>query len=1067
MKTYLINYLSIKWSLWVILFLFHSTGFLEAQNPNCDLYGASYTIGASYTDCANAHVDDPVVNDFDAACENIILEVELQWASYDLNKPVLVQIQIEKSNRCPLKVIDLGLFTDNSTNDYFIFDAIVTLDENHPIESFSLVMQELAGCNGIINVVAYDKLESQSSYFEYPPLKTGNYSGPILSGSLEDAISNIFMVSSTNSCTNVQEFAVSNLLEVDVASYCFLGSWNIGGNPDNSYAHITMSPGAEIVVKEGNTLTLKNELVTCCFANSDRWKSITVETGATLIALNTTFDNGHYAINALPGSTIIVSDCYFKDAYVGIYGGSGGGPTFVSVSGKSSFTFDGSFNSTYSNEPSLEGAKPLAGIKLEDCASVLLSNIGNNVVQFNNLQYGILLKNSNLRAIKPVFSNMTSGISQFGIWGAGVAIASRSDLQNNSILVKGFGKNSIANFNNLTYGIVNRGNKIEFTDNKMTNIYTCIDHKDTRQAVSIKSNRMEPYHIGLDLAFNTGATDGEIQENDLIIKSYNDAIGINMQMDRKDWKIKQNLIESEEGLFGFLRTGSLFGSIHENTFHMKSSVANYYSGLKNEAAGSVNIFCNDFDADNSSTEAYGILNVMAPTLYLTCNSFDNYRFSSGFVNGNLNTKLRNSSYTNGYSGLVLGNQSNQMGIIGDQAHHGNIFNGGFNSNDAKCWGGANIAGLSLFLLNELENSNFLPNNPDPSSDWFKSDGGTSSISCTTTCSNGIGRSPRNVSSTDTEIRILQNPLSFEEDSIDQNWNLKFQIYELVKNGEIIPGMNYLLNLLVDNFNQDEEGDIATLEAGLRNLDTLIYQSNEEVLNLFDTVQSKHSILDTLLSNHLADYESITVEANSLQHMIDSIQALINESRLNLDTLIQDELALLYGAFPEESESTILPKQNLVRVHFLELKYLNGINLDSTELEELMVLAESCPSQNGKASYLASALLHRITGVRLSPDLTCEGNEQALTVTIKKAEISVSPNPSTGKLLINWKLTRGVTKSRLLLRDLSGKILIESEAIRTTFGSEEMDLSEYSKGIYLIELRDEFENLIDVTKVVLN
>ena len=694
-------------------------------------------------------------------------------------------------------------------------------------------------------------------------------------------------------------------------------------------------------------------------------------------------------------------------------------------------------------------------------------NIGNNVVQFNNLQYGILLKNSNLRAIKPVFSNMTSGISQFGIWGAGVAIASRSDLQNNSIVVKGFGKNSITNFNNLTYGIVNRGSKLEFTDNKMTSIYTCIDHKDTRQAVSIKSNRMEPYHIGLDLAFNTGATDGEIQENDIIVKSYNDAIGINMQRDRKDWKIKQNLIESEEGLFGFLRTGSLFGSIHENIFHMKSSVANYYSGLKNEAAGSVNIFCNDFNADNSSTEAFGMLNVMAPTLYLTCNSFDNYRFSSGFVNGNLNTKLRNTSYTNGYSGLVLGNQSNQMGIIGDQAHHGNIFNGGFSSYDAKCWGGLQIAGLSKFLINTIENADFIPDNPDPSSDWFQTDGGTSSISCTTTCSNGIGRSPRNVSSTDTEIRILQNPLSFEEDSIDQNWNLKFQIYELVKNGEIIPGTNYLLNLLVYNFDQDEEGDIAILEVGLRNLDTLIYQSNEEVLGLFEAVQNKQSILDTLLSNHLADLEAIADDANSLQHEIDSLQALIDENRLNLDTAILEELELLYGSFPEESESTILPKQNLVRIHFLELKYLNGINLDSTELEELMVMAESCPSQSGKASYLASALLHRITGVRLSPDLACEGNAQALTATFKKAQISVSPNPSTGILLLNWKLTSGVTKSRLVLRDLNGKILIESEAIRSTFGSEEMDLSEYSKGIYLIELRDEFDHVLDVNKIVLH
>jgi len=540
-----------------------------------------------------------------------------------------------------------------------------------------------------------------------------------------------------------------------------------------------------------------------------------------------------------------------------------------------------------------------------------------------------------------------------------------------------------------------------------------------------------------------------------------------MQMARKAWKIKQKLIESEEGLFGFLRTGSLFGSIHENTFLMKSSVANYYSGLKNEAAGSVNIFCNDFNADNSSTEAYGMLNAMAPTLYLTCNSFDNYRFSSGFVNANLNTKLRNTSYTNGYSGLVLGNQSNQMGIIGDQAHHGNTFNGGYSSYDAKCWGGSNIAGFSKFLINTLENADFMPDDPDPSNDWFQTDGVPSSISCTTTCSNGIGRSPREIGSTDTEMRILQNPLSFEEDSIDQNWNLKFQIYELVKNGEIIPGMNYLLNAMVSNFDQDEEGEIATLEAGLRLLDTLIFQSNEEVLSLFEAVQINQSILDTLLSNHIEDFETIARVIDSIQHEIDSLQILINESRLNLDTLIQEELELLYEAFPEESESSILPKQNLVRFHFLDLKYLNGLNLDSTELEELMVMAETCPSQSGKASYLASALFHRITGVRLSPDLACEGNNQALKATIKNTQLTVSPNPGNGKFLVNWKLSPGITKSKIVIRDINGKILMESNSIQSNFGSEEMDLSEYSKGIYLIEFRDEFDHLLDVIKIVLH
>ncbi len=625
-----------------ILFLFIQSTFTFSQHPNCGLYGAVYRLGSSQINCANAHVNEPGTYDYDASCEDLVLEVELQYASAELTEDVDVQIKIPKSTLYPYQFLNLDVFTDNSTTTDYIFDATVTLDENNPEVTLYITFRSTKGGFSTHYLVPRDKLHSQSNFYTYPTLKFDNYTGNIISGTLQQAITDGYVTSASNSCSSgPQLISIHDVLNIDVASYCFHGGWNNQSNQTgNHITHLTMSPGAEIIVEAGNTLILRNELVTCCLNQSDRWKSITVESGATLIALNTTFDNGHYAINAMPGSTIYVKDCHFEDAYVGIYGGptnDGVGPSVIYANGNTSFTFDGTFNSSYSGEEALDGGKTLAGLKVEDCNNVFVSYNGGSSPSFDNLQYGILLRNSNLYAHKPKFSNLTSGISQFGIWGGGVGIASRSDHQNNFLDVTGFGKNSTVNFNNITFGVVNRGNLLTFKDNKMTDMYSCIDHKDTRQNASIISNFMQTFHIGIDLALNSGPG-GEIHENDIYVKTYDDAIGITQLMERKEWDIKQNLIESHKGQFGLLRNSSRFGFIHENTFQMKSTVSDYYSGVKNENGGSVNFYCNYFPSESSSTEAYGMLSSMSPTLYLTCNEFDNYRFSTGFVNGNLNTK---------------------------------------------------------------------------------------------------------------------------------------------------------------------------------------------------------------------------------------------------------------------------------------------------------------------------------------------------------------------------------------------------------------------------------------------
>ncbi len=406
-----------------------------------------------------------------------------------------------------------------------------------------------------------------------------------------------------------------------------------------------------------------------------------------------------------------------------------------------------------------------------------------------------------------------------------------------------------------------------------------------------------------------------------------------------------------------------------------------------------------------------------------------------------------------------------MGIIGDQPHHANTFNGGFNSNDAKCWGGILFAGLSEFLINSDQNSAYQPSDPEPSSDWFKADAGTSEINCASNCPNGIGRTPRFIGPDDTESRILQDPLSYSDNQNEQDWSLKFQIYELIKTGEIVSSEDTLMDEFVYEMNNGEETDIMTVETGLRDLDTLIAENDTENEDYQELIRAKQIHLDTFIRNNLNELDSVQTEIEELIAEIDSIQVLIDSSRIPFQITYRAGLYNLYTNFLSESEDTLIPKQNLVRVLHLELKYRRGIALDSNELLELIVMAETCPTLGGKACYMASALLQRITDLRISPDLSCTDNYQPLRVSIKESRIFVSPNPSNGVFLVSWIKKPELSRTKLTVLDLNGKEMMSTELESSIYGQKLIDISNLSNGLYFLQLRDEKDNIIDSTKLL--
>ncbi|NOT37718.1 MAG: hypothetical protein HOP11_10115 [Saprospiraceae bacterium] len=858
----------------ISLFLINQT-LSYSQIPDCfdNKYRFYYTAHDTYIDCHS--VSSPPWSNIDAACENINLSSRIFLIEGDPhpNESIDIRITFQAGASCPISIVNSGNFIVTQSGINYTLDATVSLtNQNNNSVTLQCILKNLKGCNGHYLFEYWDKLSSETQFKFRGKLNVGNYTGPVLSGSLQQAITEFRVVSPNNSCVDVQGISVDGVLNIDVPNYCIIGQWNNSFGPPygNELAHITMSSGAEIVVKAGNKLTIKNNNVRCCLSADghtaiSRWKSITVEPGATLELINSNFNNGHFAVHAMANSTVIVSDCWFQSAYVGIYSEGSQGPAIINVSGKTQFTNVG-FYPMYSGELALDGGKPLAGIKVENCKSVNVTNAGNLLYpRFVDLQYGILTKNSNVNVVKSYFRSMNSGIPQFNFKGGGIGIACQSD-QNNLLTVSGFGKNDQVNFEELNIGIANKGSLLTVEKNKTSNVNICVQHEDTKLRATINNNRFEANKIGISLSGNEGQN-GQIQNNDIITKINDDAIGISRNLDRKFWNISNNLVTTEKGAFGFLNNSSVQSQIQENTFLLKTSASAPFSGVKNENSVNTGYSCNLFPAESTSLEAYGMLSSAALQTRFNCNSFNNYRFSTGFINSNLGTELKGSNYNSGLSGLVLGSQTNQTGIIGMQAHHGNVFNGGYSSNDAKCWGGAPFALLSQFLYNDWQNPKYKPINPDPANDWWSFENMQSSVTCGSDCPNGIGASPRVVGPNDTETRLLTNPITFNEFHNEQTWSVRFQIYELLKRGYIIPSENNPIILMAAQMDLAEEGLIMNLENCLIDLVVMISNSINQSQSNFIQLSIKQDELNNLILSNTENLELLNDQINISEESI--------------------------------------------------------------------------------------------------------------------------------------------------------------------------------------------------------
>lgn len=878
-----------------------------------------------------------------AGCGNLTIQVTPWWNDTPTEGDVIVSIF--RVGR-PFSVVDQGVFSKNDAVVSGIFQSHqfhyrFNIGEFDLWEPESIFLSDMYGTQALIRY--YYKCVHENNYTLLNSFIYNGTNGPVVIGSLSNYISTFDLVSVPNSYTNTQGFTVHDNLNIDVPDYCFLGQ----GGYTNGQRHLRMTPGSKITVKSGNTLKIKNNYMISC--DGQRWNSIFVESGATLILEGTTLDNGHYEVNAMAGSTIISTGSIFKDGAIGIRAEDG---ATILVT-QSDFVFSGSLNTYYPNEPAITGSRTNAGIDAQ--GSYIKVSDGSS---FLNLLNGIRGINSRIISENSQFSE----ISDYGTnnWGLGNAQFY------NGKGIHAFATNganlTVSNciFDDVMCGIYTKGVNANIHENNMDEMLTGMqfDHSPGRN-FDIKGNTISAEARGINFSW-TGEVQSTLinEENEINITGQN-GIGIDLTETKGLLKlIYENQVSVGEGQIGINLLNSQNFWNYNNTILSNGNLGRPNFGIGIYGGRNNTTLCNLLSSTNSGSANTGLFVTDSPNGGHAGNLALGWHFDFHFVGDALGTVFGANHMDDANHGLSLGYPLSQIGsMIGPQTHMGNRWIG------SHTIGAYNYGGLfdrlkSKFIVNaeDISNPDLKPNNftENVSRSWFGHDSAANhfTLNCGTVGA-GFNPVPRSFPRSDDEF-VAIGVYDTAYDWGTRIWSSKRQLYaELLERGSL---QSYP-SIYGSFFSANAATTVGRFEQIERGIHQAYFARNNDYITINDWLAEEDSIFSLalgILTELATEEDSSTLVSllDDLSVLSESLQDLQSDRSL-LAAEIDSLLAIPLGNLEVLNDTLTISEDYEEYQQYVNVLYFNMLvdsdwELDSTQRVEIEYISELCPYFAGPA-----------------------------------------------------------------------------------------------------------------------
>lgn len=910
-----------------------------------------------------------------------------------------------------------------------------------------------------------------------------------VSGSLSAAI-NIYQNSGTGQGP-VYSMPPSDLADCKTGvNFRVEGNFNIDTDYCVRRGIITLAPGATITVKNGNTLSLDETLVTAC--EDQLWNSIIVEPGATLITKNETLiRDAEIAVTAQKNSTVIIRNTIFEDNHIGIFSGGNGDLSYFAVTGTTFKSKD------YLKSPR-EGERPFVGISFHDFTNPVFIGGGNRLPEntFEEIANGIILTNTASSIRNCSFNN----IDDFSGNGFGIGINVDNKLSFSKLV--NIGDHSVSNyFDNCTKGISIKNSNTKIENNIMSRMGVGIEASECKlKRVSIIDNTIETGDgfnlqspdIGILLVQNNPSI-VDVSENnisipigsesglDFGIKADENFVGLSNR-----YQIKENVITLERGRNGIGLTGGRFTEVFNNSIQLGGNIREY--GVNAEGTSDLFADCNTISGNTQPefSDSWAMRLAGTQRFSASCNFSDDTEIGTQVVNVNSTCNLRGNTFGNHATGTLLGGRSvidfpQQPDVFIDfQTQHNNTWEpcthngnnpplgpvGAQHNSSFKNWVEAQqfIVG-SPQCSDELFPKVVTPNAPSNTSWFITQSGGGNQFACDMANACPIpptwNRAP-NVTSVD--LQIINNnktPLNYHKNI----WNLgeRNLAGKLTENSELLEGE--AIQQWFAAVQNTPAGQFAALEAqtndALQPSDATL-GAMESALATIENLQQQLAVLDTLWGTEMTEEDSLNL----------SVQIENLENQLATESQNLSDMTAAHIADAEVAVPGLISQNNAVNVvesfdayeQIVNDIYLNTVALGNSEFtsEQSQILsgiANSCAYEHGQAVYAARALYALVDpfAVYEEEELCVQPqyrigvqNEELLKATT--AVLNVFPNPSKDEITIQFENLD--FSKQLTIQDLTGRELRQI-SLNSDVQSISLDLTDVKSGIYVLSGFDRF------------
>jgi hypothetical protein len=830
-------------------------------------------------------------------------------------------------------------------------------------------------------------------------------------------------------------------------------------NSDVKFTEDKFFSAPDILVKKGAQIWFENKAANFITTQTTiegcgaMWKGIK-STNATITMDNEVIKDAQVGIRLEGGSTGTISGTTFDNNNIGIEIPDKGvaAAANVALSANKFFFTRSAFKPSYStaqDPPPFE--RSYAGIQMVNQNAFSLTDAGGQTM-FMNQRNGIIANNSNLSINGCNFKSIVhSPGSPFAVGKCisstgGSLSAARNMIENSDI------------------GIYAIASQLKLRSNVADKVVSGVI-SELCNNIEIKENNIKAKDFGILTTFaNPLYGETMVSGNVITLTGNNDGVAIRsggsfLMGNNTGYKINGNFVSLLQGRSGIEMGETVDSEIALNSISIAGAGEERY-GIRLEGGNNLNVSENNISGSGTADglAQRGIYGIHPNRSTFRCNYTNNTTYGLNFAGtcvGKNALNINTNTMVSHNNGLLLGLPGNGNAVVGEQTHRGNLWTGSYGDAGARFTGDPLASVASLFRVDNIANTNYLPDFVNPTGWFIDQNAQGNTLICTPA---GL------VSNEETsahDIRITQGQIVGINDGGLMEWMAKRRLYERVTEESAFTPNTPSLTTFMGQATTGQVGAFGNIPVQIRQAMAVPASTQTTLANYGNTSLTYQTSIADVDRQIIATKDSATLVGlfaqrstilQSAGQTMQAIQTTVNALSASRQTALNAVGTQINALNPTTIYQT---NEKTVQDIWVTTVGAGSVALSDIQTSTLQSIAIQCPLIGGDAVLKARLLLQAssTTPLFFSDDKACAGaggRNSANTGGIFASPFTVVPNPANDMVTIQYDAAAGNPSLILSVRNSVGQ-LVTSQIIPPSDTVTPINVSNWPEGLYFFQM----------------